>query len=62
MSIKPYDCSSEIKDLFDCKVNYAYAFDVSVPIHTLFRSCNIISSVFLGFCFFGMTSAIFSKS
>jgi UDP-xylose/UDP-N-acetylglucosamine transporter B4 len=35
-------------------VNYAYAFDVSVPIHTLFRSCNIISSVLLGYCFFGM--------
>jgi UDP-xylose/UDP-N-acetylglucosamine transporter B4 len=36
-------------------VNYAYAFDISVPIHTVFRSCNIISSVLLGYCFLGMT-------
>jgi len=36
-------------------VNYAYAFDVSVPIHTLFRSCNIISSVLLGYLFFKKT-------
>eukprot|EP00929_Paragymnodinium_shiwhaense_P071798 TRINITY_DN36464_c0_g1_i1.p1 TRINITY_DN36464_c0_g1~~TRINITY_DN36464_c0_g1_i1.p1 ORF type:complete len:391 (-),score=59.91 TRINITY_DN36464_c0_g1_i1:287-1459(-) len=33
-------------------VNYVYGFNITVPIHTLFRSCNIIASVLIGFCFF----------
>mmetsp|Transcript_48648 Transcript_48648/g.122751 ORF Transcript_48648/g.122751 Transcript_48648/m.122751 type:complete len:357 (+) Transcript_48648:76-1146(+) len=33
--------------------NYVFAFNISVPIHTLFRSCNIIASLVLGFFFFG---------
>lgn len=32
--------------------NYVFAFNISIPIHTLFRSCNIIASVILGFVFF----------
>eukprot|EP00747_Dinoflagellata_sp_TGD_P185241 gnl/TRDRNA2_/TRDRNA2_41677_c0_seq1.p1 gnl/TRDRNA2_/TRDRNA2_41677_c0~~gnl/TRDRNA2_/TRDRNA2_41677_c0_seq1.p1 ORF type:complete len:360 (-),score=45.00 gnl/TRDRNA2_/TRDRNA2_41677_c0_seq1:82-1161(-) len=34
-------------------VNYAFSFNISVPIHTLFRSCNVIASVALGFAVFG---------
>merc|ERR1719161_950042 len=34
-------------------VNYAFAFNISVPIHTLFRSCNVIASVLLGWLLFG---------
>lgn len=33
--------------------NYAFAFNISVPIHTLFRSCNVIASVILGWLLFG---------
>lgn len=32
--------------------NYVFAYNISVPIHTLFRSCNIIASVCLGLFFF----------
>lgn len=33
-------------------VNVAYGYNISVPIHTLFRSCNIVSSVIVGWlCF-----------
>lgn len=32
--------------------NYVFAFHISVPIHTLFRSCNVISSVTIGFLVF----------
>lgn len=34
-------------------VNYAFGFNINVPIHTLFRSCNLIASIFLGRLFFG---------
>eukprot|EP00440_Ansanella_granifera_P012960 gb/GFBE01014078.1/.p1 GENE.gb/GFBE01014078.1/~~gb/GFBE01014078.1/.p1 ORF type:complete len:342 (+),score=75.14 gb/GFBE01014078.1/:1-1026(+) len=33
--------------------NVAFGFNISVPIHTLFRSCNVIASVLLGFTLFG---------
>ncbi|CAE8619151.1 unnamed protein product [Polarella glacialis] len=33
--------------------NYVFQFNISVPIHTLFRSCNVIASVFLGWLMFG---------
>ena len=33
--------------------SYAYAFNISVPIHTLFRACNVIASVILGVALFG---------
>lgn len=33
--------------------NYVFAFNISVPIHTLFRSCNVIASVLLGYFLFG---------
>lgn len=33
--------------------NYAFGFNISVPIHTLFRSCNVIASVMLGWLVFG---------
>lgn len=33
--------------------NYAFAFNISVPIHTLFRSCNVITSVVIGYLAFG---------
>lgn len=32
--------------------NYVFAFKISVPIHTLFRSCNVIASVIIGFLLF----------
>lgn len=32
--------------------NYVFAFNISVPIHTLFRSCNVIASLILGRLFF----------
>lgn len=33
--------------------NVAFSFNISVPIHTLFRSCNVIASVLLGYSLFG---------
>jgi len=33
--------------------NVVFAFNIAVPIHTMFRSCNIIASVALGWTFFG---------
>lgn len=33
-------------------VNYVFAFNIAVPMHTLFRSCNIIASVVVGWLFF----------
>lgn len=33
--------------------NVVFAFNIRIPIHTLFRSCNVISSVILGRLFFG---------
>ncbi|CAJ1345158.1 unnamed protein product, partial [Effrenium voratum] len=33
--------------------NVAFGFNISVPIHTLFRSCNVIASVLLGYLVFG---------
>lgn len=33
--------------------NVAFSFNISVPIHTLFRSCNVIASVLLGYVLFG---------
>lgn len=33
--------------------NYVFAYNISVPIHTLFRSCNVIASLILGYLFFG---------
>eukprot|EP00434_Breviolum_minutum_P014614 symbB.v1.2.012883.t1/scaffold898.1/size154235/3 len=33
--------------------NVAFSFNISVPIHTLFRSCNVIASVLLGYLLFG---------
>eukprot|EP00931_Biecheleriopsis_adriatica_P108895 TRINITY_DN83165_c0_g1_i1.p1 TRINITY_DN83165_c0_g1~~TRINITY_DN83165_c0_g1_i1.p1 ORF type:complete len:358 (+),score=76.39 TRINITY_DN83165_c0_g1_i1:42-1115(+) len=33
--------------------NVAFGFNISVPIHTLFRSCNVIASVLLGYALFG---------
>lgn len=32
--------------------NYVFAYNIAVPIHTLFRSCNIIASVVLGYLLF----------
>lgn len=32
--------------------NVAFSFNISVPIHTLFRSCNVIASVLLGYMLF----------
>eukprot|EP00933_Yihiella_yeosuensis_P027124 TRINITY_DN2103_c0_g3_i1.p1 TRINITY_DN2103_c0_g3~~TRINITY_DN2103_c0_g3_i1.p1 ORF type:complete len:371 (+),score=61.35 TRINITY_DN2103_c0_g3_i1:53-1114(+) len=32
--------------------NFVFSFNISVPIHTLFRSCNVIASVFLGYMLF----------
>ncbi|CAE7557474.1 slc35b4 [Symbiodinium microadriaticum] len=32
--------------------NVAFGFNISVPIHTLFRSCNVIASVLLGYALF----------
>lgn len=34
-------------------VNYAYSFKISVPTHTIFRACNIVSSVVIGYFAFG---------
>ncbi|KAF4716372.1 hypothetical protein FOZ62_022785 [Perkinsus olseni] len=33
-------------------VNVVFDFNIAVPIHTLFRSCNIVSSVVVGYYFF----------
>jgi len=33
--------------------NFVFAFNITVPIHTLFRSCNIVASVLIGWLFFG---------
>eukprot|EP00397_Hematodinium_sp_SG-2012_P054686 GEMP01066136.1.p1 GENE.GEMP01066136.1~~GEMP01066136.1.p1 ORF type:complete len:337 (+),score=58.15 GEMP01066136.1:78-1088(+) len=33
-------------------VNYAYNFNIGVPIHTIFRACNIVASVIFGALFF----------
>lgn len=41
--------------LMSTLTNYAFAFNISVPIHTLFRSCNVIASVILGFLMFGQS-------
>ena len=35
-----------------CQANYVFAFNITVPIHTLFRSCNVIGSVALGWLLF----------
>lgn len=35
--------------------NYVFAYNIAVPIHTLFRSCNIIASCILGYLFFSET-------
>jgi len=32
--------------------NVVFAFNITVPIHTLFRSCNVIASVLIGWAFF----------
>jgi len=32
--------------------NYVFGFNITVPIHTLFRSCNVIASVLLGWLAF----------
>eukprot|EP00928_Gymnodinium_smaydae_P001394 TRINITY_DN10510_c0_g5_i2.p1 TRINITY_DN10510_c0_g5~~TRINITY_DN10510_c0_g5_i2.p1 ORF type:complete len:423 (+),score=113.57 TRINITY_DN10510_c0_g5_i2:100-1269(+) len=34
-------------------VNYVFGFNISVPLHTLFRSCNVIASALLGWLAFG---------
>jgi len=34
-------------------VNSAYSFKISVPTHTIFRACNIVSSVVIGYLAFG---------
>mmetsp|Transcript_50413 Transcript_50413/g.107061 ORF Transcript_50413/g.107061 Transcript_50413/m.107061 type:complete len:362 (-) Transcript_50413:296-1381(-) len=39
--------------LMSTLANYVFAYNISIPIHTLFRSCNIIASVCLGFVVFG---------
>merc|ERR1712080_687439 len=39
--------------LMSTLANYVFAFNISVPIHTLFRSCNVIASVALGWLLFG---------
>jgi len=33
--------------------NYVFAYNISIPIHTLFRSCNVIASLIFGYLFFG---------
>jgi len=33
--------------------NFAYTFNIKVPIHTIFRACNIVSSVVIGYLIFG---------
>lgn len=44
--------------LMSTLANYAFAFNISVPIHTLFRSCNVIASVILGWLLFGQRYSI----
>mmetsp|Transcript_33810 Transcript_33810/g.87910 ORF Transcript_33810/g.87910 Transcript_33810/m.87910 type:complete len:329 (-) Transcript_33810:134-1120(-) len=39
-------------------VNVAYGYNITVPIHTLFRSCNVVSSVIVGWLFFGVTYGV----
>lgn len=38
--------------------NYVFAFNISVPVHTLFRSCNVIGSLALGWLAFGQKYTI----
>lgn len=36
-------------------VNYAYGFKIDVPTHTIFRACNIVSSVVIGYLAFNVS-------
>ncbi|CAD7957401.1 unnamed protein product [Amoebophrya sp. A120] len=36
-------------------VNYAFSFNIAVPIHTVVRSCNVVATLLIGFFFFRCT-------
>eukprot|EP00392_Amoebophrya_sp_AT5.2_P000619 g620.t1 len=39
-------------------VNYAFSFNIAVPIHTIVRSCNVVATLVLGYLFFNQRYAL----